>query len=87
MKFASFVIPAPAIALVTSADWFVDQTVPIINCHAGCGAHFPAYSEAAIADAFLNGSNFLEVTLQASADGVLMLNEDLCLAASTSAPA
>jgi glycerophosphoryl diester phosphodiesterase len=61
MNFLLILVPVTAV--VTSANWFVNQAVPIVNCHAGCGGHYPAYSEAAIVDAFLNGADFIEVTL------------------------
>ena len=40
----------------------------------------------AYTDAFLNGANFIEVTLQVTADKVLIVNSEICLSNSTTAP-
>jgi len=38
-------------------------------------------------DSYLNGADFIELTVQVTADKVLVVNQDFCLSASTNAVA
>ena len=38
-------------------------------------------------EAYLNGADFIELTVQVTADKILVVNQDLCLSASTNAAA
>lgn len=52
-----------ALGMVSNATWFYNSLKPLVIGHQGNCGHYPEFSSAAIADAFLNGADFLEVTV------------------------
>lgn len=87
MKIALLLLPLQVLSLVTDASWFYNKVRPLVICNGGCSGHFPENSNASYTDAFLNGADFVGITVHATRDGVLVVNEDICLKASTNANA
>ena len=56
---------------------------PLVISHAACGGHAPANTLAGIRKAMGFGSDAVEIDVQASADGVLILMHDLTVDATT----
>jgi len=73
------------LGLVSPATWLYNEDRPLIIANQGSSGHYPENSKPAITDAFLNGADFIEFSLQVSADKALIVNHDLCLSNSTDA--
>ena len=66
-------------AKLTDASYFYNRDHPLVIAHRGSTGHFPESSEPGFADAFYNGADFLELDIQVSKDGILVINHDLSL--------
>jgi glycerophosphoryl diester phosphodiesterase len=88
MSFAllAVAIAQQASALITSADYFYSQNGrPLVVGHRGSLGHFPEHTIAGYTDAWLLGTDWVELDLQMSKDGVLIVNHDECMKSSTDA--
>lgn len=83
MKLAALLLPLQALGLVSQANYFYNTHVPLVICNQGCSGHYPENTAAAYTDAFLSGADFVSITVHATQDGVLVVNEDVCLKQST----
>lgn len=63
-----------AAGLVSQADWFYNSVRPLVIGHRGSCGQFPEFSSGGYTDAYLNGADFIELTVQATADKVIVVN-------------
>ena len=66
-------------AKLTDASYFYNEDRPLVMAHRGSTGHFPESSEPGFADAFYSGADFVELDIQVSKDGILVINHDLSL--------
>lgn len=71
--------------LVSQASWFYNFEAPLVFGQAGSTGQFPPHSTVSYTDAYLSGADFIELTVQVSSDGVLMVNDSPCLRSTTNA--
>jgi glycerophosphoryl diester phosphodiesterase len=74
---------ALASSKMSQAAWFYNQTKPVL-ASAGSG-QYPQGSILAVTDAYLNGADLIQVSVQMSSDGILIINDRVCLSNSTNA--
>lgn len=82
---ASLLLLQDCSSLVSDASWFYNKERPLVFGHAGSTGEYPPYSYPSLTSAVLSGADFIEMTVQVSADGVLYVNDSPCLAKSTDA--
>lgn len=66
-------------AKMTTAEYFYGKERPLVIAHRGAFGHAPEESLASFVDAYYGGADFLEMDLQVSKDGHLMVQHDSVL--------
>ena len=70
-------------AKMSGASWFYNQETPLLFSD-GSG-QFPESSVLAFTDAYINGADFIDITVQMTSDRVLVVNPQVCLKETTTA--
>ena len=63
-------------ALISEAPYFYNSERPLIIAHRGSYGHAPEHSMASYMDAYYGGADFLELDVEVSSDGYLILQHD-----------
>ena len=63
-------------AKMTTADYFYGKDRPLVIAHRGAFGHAPEESLASFIDAYYGGTDFIEMDLQVSKDGHLIVQHD-----------
>ena len=63
-------------ALMTEAPYFYNTDRPLAIAHRGSYGRAPEHSLASYIDAYYSGADFLELDVEVSKDGYLVLNHD-----------
>jgi glycerophosphoryl diester phosphodiesterase len=59
-------------AKMSNAPYFYNTERPLVIAHRGSNGHFPEESLASFADAYYDGTDFIEMDLQVTSDGYLV---------------
>ncbi len=70
---------------MSTAAWFYNQKAPLLFS-TGSG-QFPQSSILSMTDAYLNGADFIDVTVQMTSDRILVVNNQACIKNTTTAQA
>lgn len=70
-------------AKMSNAPYFYNTERPLVIAHRGSSGHFPESSLAGFIDAYYGGADFLEMDLQITSDGYLIIQHDPVLNDST----
>ena len=75
-SLAAALVFQTASAKLTDAAYFYNSERPLVVAHRGSYGHAPEESLASFVDAYYGGADFLEMDLQVSKDGHLIVQHD-----------
>ena len=68
---------------MSNAPYFYNTERPLVIAHRGSAGHVPEESLASFVDAYYGGADFIEMDLQITSDGYLVIQHDASLNSST----
>ena len=70
-------------SMTTNATYFSNSTRPLVLAHRGASGPFPEHTVGSYSSAYHYGADFVELDLQLTKDGHLVLSHDPCLRETT----